>query len=208
MLIEPRWYVLEGLDGEEGVRRAVTWLAMSRMQVWRPFQTKRAPARRAGRSLDGKKRKDRAYPRFGRYFFIRCELTDSLFHEIRHAPNVRGFVCTKGTERPFPVPDEQIDWLRNPENLPERPPGWETVIHKGMRVTVAHEYPLWGGMTGLVTSIDKRGIVHVDLSNRYGSPVPIILEIGHVVEAAEQAKSPNASGITSTRPNARLVAGA
>lgn len=183
------WYCLEAIEGR--TTHAVLLLAVARMEVWRPFVTKRASDRRS-RSGKAIPRKDRSYPRFGRYFFVRCDLTDSLFHEIRHAPFIRGFLCASGSDRPHQIPDRQIDWLRDPANLPEMPAGWEASFRKGQRVKISSEYPLWGNMSGVISTIDSRGAVKIDLDNRFGPSFPIVIEIGHLVEAAELAKPPRA----------------
>jgi transcription antitermination factor NusG len=191
------WYCLEAIEGR--TTHAVLLLAVARMEVWRPFVTKRAPDRR-GRSKTPGPRKDRSYPRFGRYFFVRCDLTDSLFHEIRHAPFIRGFLCASGTDKPHMIPDAEIEWLRDPVNLRERPIGWEASFRKGQRVTICEDYPLWGGMSGIISAIDSRGAVKIDIDAKFGRAVPVVIEIGHVREAAALAKPPKAPNDNRSRP--------
>lgn len=185
------WYVIETYEGQTS--QVVLLLARSQFDVWRPFEIRRSADRRSQsgrkRTASGPAKPPRRYARFGRYFFIRCDLSDAIYHEIKHTAGVHTWLSGAGGYSPLPIADQVIEFLK--ENLPERPPhGWQELIYKGQRVTIIPDYPLFGGRKGLVKSIDKRGILKVDLENQFGSPIPIIIEVGHVVEGLAQAKPP------------------
>lgn len=195
-MAEFHWFTMEGIEGRTDIacqRLAMAMAGIDGFELWRPFDVKESASRRSRRNSDPRiaapPPKPRRIARFGRYFFVRLILTDSVFHELKNAPYVRGFVCAPGSREPYPVPEGQIQFLR--DNLPEKPPtGWEDQIYKGKRVTVA-EGP-FKGRSGLVKTFDKRGVLKVDLDNKFGSPVPIIIEVGHVLEAVGLMQSPKA----------------
>ena len=77
-----RWYVVEAMDG--AVNRAHVGLAVGGLNVWMPIDVKRMP-----RARNGQKRNDLKIPRFGRYFIVRCTMTDALQDAIKNTPGVR-----------------------------------------------------------------------------------------------------------------------
>lgn len=206
-----KWYVVEGIEGRTDIccqRLAMAMAGLDGFELYRPFDIKERASRRGQGGKGGAQKpppKPLRIARFGRYFFLRCILSDSFYHEIRNAPHVRGFVCQPGSKKPFPVPDAQISFIK--DNHAEKPvSGWELHFYRGRRVTVS-EGP-FKGMTGLVQTIDKRGVLKVDLENKSGSPIPLVIEVGHVLEALELKQSPNASNDVRTRTERVQPAGA
>jgi len=201
-----RWYIIEGRSYRD-VEAILLHLALSSAEVFWPVDYKERADRRSQAKRrkghipipTGPRRSATKTPRFGRYFFLRCAMTDSLYHVIADSRHVQTWVCFPATKDPYPVPDEQIAFLRNHE--PGKPKaGWEMGYYRGRRVTVAAGP--FEGMSGIVTALDKRGILRVDLDNKFGRPVPIIVEIGHVVENAELSKTPRS---TDEAPKARFA---
>jgi len=170
-----RWYVVEAKEG--ALDRARLNLAVAGLTIWAPIDVKR----QANRSRDGSPRRDIRTPRFGRYFFIQCEMTPSLCNAVDNAAGVAGLLRACGTDEPAAVPEAVMIWVRETR----APEARAAPFVVGDRVRVVD-----GPFTGheaRVTDLDKKGIVKVDIEI-FGRPTPIILEVGHV-EMVQPAKS-------------------
>lgn len=170
------WYVVE--THESGGDKAQLALAIAGASLWRPFDVRRDPTRGKG----GKPRRDIRTPRFGRYFFIHVDMSDTLLDAVRNTTGVADVLCAHGSGTPIAVPDEQIEWLKTHcddgkacENMP--------VIKDHVRVK---EGP-FAGFEGPVMAVDKRGVLKVDIL-LFGRLSPIIVESGHV-DIVKLAKS-------------------
>lgn len=119
---------------------------------------------------------------------------------------VRGWLRSAGSYEPIPVPERVMSYLRG-EIAPKPSQGWEGAFQIGQRVTIVPEFPLWGNRSGIVTSIDRRGQLRVDLENQYGRPIPFVIEVGHTIEGLAQAKPP-ASIVSPSARQELLAAGA
>lgn len=177
--IDPRWYVVEAFEGRAGqacLHLSAAWAGMAPhgFEVWRPFIIRR-PAARSNTAIPRRKLPERREARFGRYFFVRCVLTDSVHHEVAHCPGVLGWLRLRGTDRPCAVPDEQIALLRGA--IPPKPRGWEEDFTPQARVLVIAGH--YQGLEGVIDTVDRRGLVTVTLSP-YGRPTRTIFEVGHV----------------------------
>ena len=162
------WYVIEAQ--EAGGDKAQLSLAVAGLNIWRPFDVKRDPMR----GKDGRPRRDIRTPRFGRYFFVRCAMTDALQDAIRHTTGVAEILCSCGTDDPYPIPEGQIEWLKaNPvHDAPANPlPAVKDRVRVKEGPFASHE--------GFVRAVDKRGVIRVELE-LFGRLVPIVIEAGHV----------------------------
>ena len=186
------WYIIESTEG--GAGKAHLAFATAGIEVWRPFDVRRDPARGRG----GKPRRDIRTARFGRYFFIRCGLNDCLLAAIRATTGVSSILCACGTDNPAPVQDAVIDWLRASEAHERNAPD-DAMPVKGDGVRVK-EGP-FQGHEGRVIKVDKRGIVEVELEI-FGRSTPSIFEVEHV-EIVKPAKS---RAISAKKPNTNRAA--
>lgn len=163
-----RWFVVETTEG--GGDKAQLALAFAGVPLWRPFDVKRD----CSQGRKGKPRKDIKTPRFGRYFFIRCAMSDELRDAILNARGVATILCGCGTDNPAPVADDVIAWLRSPaatvDSVKDAPKRRDTV-----KVV---EGP-FAGMSGKVVNVDKKGVLHVEL-DVFGRLTPSIFQAGHV----------------------------
>jgi len=173
--VDPRqWYVVEAT--ETGGSKAQGALAFIGLTIWRPFDVIRA--RKADKR--GKPRKDISVPRFGRYFFIRCVMTDDLQEAIRHITGVQEILCACGTDSPAVVPDAQIAFLRSNPSAPK--PDAIPGVKDRVRVNAGP----FEAVEGVVRSVDKRGVLKVELE-LFGRQTPVVLEASQVT-VTKQAK--------------------
>ena len=175
-MTERLWYVVETKEG--GGDRAQLALAVAGLELWRPFDVRRDPAR--GKS--GKPRADIRWPRFGRYFFFRAEMSDFLREAIVRAPGVAGILCESGADRPAVVPDAQIAWLKANKDH-EIPVDNLPVKGDGIRIKCGP----FASLEGRVKEVDKRGVIRAEIAT-LGRAVPVIVESAHV-EIVQSAKS-------------------
>lgn len=190
--VEPSWYVVEGREGK--AQDARLRLATAGMNVWMPMLLKRQPDRRLRKSEPGRRRLDVYVPRFGRYFFVRCILTDSLRHAINDTPSIAGMLCGPGNEAPIAVPDAYIEWLKqSPDKILRRPD--ERIFERGDVVKVTSGP--FAGFESKVESIDKSCTLHL-LIEVFGRRTPIVLDAGQV-ELVLQAKPRATSGPLSSK---------
>lgn len=201
------WFIVETVEGRTS--DVVLTLARAGFTAWRPFYELRSADRRstASRKTVAKAaHPPRRVPRFGRYFFLRCDLSPSIVHEVRHMAGVRDWLRSAGSYDPIPVPERVMAYLRG-EISPKPANDWQDAIRVGQRVTIALEFPLWGGRSGIVRAIDRRGQLRVDI-DQFGSPIPFVIEVGHIVEGLALAKPPASTVSQSARPVIELAAGA
>ena len=182
----PRWYVVEAFD--HSVSQARLNLAVAGLHVWAPVDVRRQP----NRSRSGAPRRDLRIPRFGRYLFVRCKLTDALRNAIDNTPAVAGLLVAARDERPTPIPDHVIEWLREPPQL-ECEASQPYVVGDTVRVT---DGP-FATFEAKVEDIDKRGAIRVAV-DIFGRSTPIVIEVGHV-EMVLPAKSRAIVGVKSHR---------
>lgn len=180
-----RWFVVEAF--EHSVAQARLNLAVAGLHVWAPVDVKRP----ANRSRSGIPRRDIRTPRFGRYLFVRCKLTDALRNAIDNTPAVAGLLVASKGEAPTPIPDHVIAWLLEPPQAQETPFGY--VVGDTVRII---DGP-FAGHGAKVEDVDKRGAVRVSVEI-FGRPTPLVLEVGHV-EMALPAKSRAIVGVKSHR---------
>lgn len=179
------WYVVEAWEGKDAdayLRLAAAFVMVPGFKVWRPFDPKRVAKRHGG---DQKKAKDyevSKIPRFGRYMFVHCVLTDSLRHAIANTPSVRGFLCASLTDRPPTVSAEEIQYYHD-----YIPPKIENPEFKtGAKVQINDGHP-FAGLIGRILDVDKKGILKVDVKGTSGAVVRIIIEPGAVSFVSAQA---------------------
>lgn len=182
----PRWYVVEAFD--HSVSQARLNLAVAGLHVWAPVDVRRPP----NRSRSGAPRRDLRIPRFGRYLFVRCNLTDALRNAIDNTPAVAGLLVAARDERPTPIPDHVIEWLREPPQV-ECEASQPYVVGDTVRIT---DGP-FATFEAKVEDVDKRGAIRVAVE-MYGRSTPIVIEVGHV-EMALPAKSRAIVGVKSHR---------
>ena len=115
---DEHWYVLEAKPGL--VEQAYMRLAVTGLHVKMFLIAKRAPNRRGNKGdpkvKSREKRSDTYMPRFGRYFFVRCRLNDSIWAGIHMTPGVRGILRSSKEDLPVPIPDEIIEDLESRGN--------------------------------------------------------------------------------------------
>ena len=206
MATEKRWYVIEAFQGEDESAYLKLAAAFSEtdVRVWRPIDVDRPPTRRARKSTEPTKpRRDRRRARFGRFLFLNAILTDSLYHAVKNAHHVRKFLTYAGSGEPAPQPDELIEFYR--EEIP-KPSPLPQGMAKGAIVRIQHGPFI--GFNGLVSAVDERGSVEVEVSI-FGRPTPIVIEVGHVsVEVPVLAKPPDRrafiKGAKKLAPSAKL----
>lgn len=183
---QPRWYVVEAY--EHSVSQARLNLAVAGLHVWAPVDVKRP----ANRSRSSTQRRDIRTPRFGRYLFVRCKLTDALLNAIDNTPAVVGMLVAAKGEAPQPIPDHVIAWLREPPVTTSEREG-EYVVGDKVRII---DGP-FASFEAKVEDVDKRGAIRVAVEI-FGRPTPIVIEAGHV-EMALPAKSRAIVGVKSQR---------
>jgi transcription antitermination factor NusG len=179
--MQKRWYVVEAFEGKDC--DVCLRLACAKFHVWRPVDevrpTVRARSPRSGRLT----RPIRKVARFGRYVFLRVEMSESVQWAIGQTPGVRGFVCGAGEDAPAAIADELIAFLKE-HRLDRRTSKFE--FSRGDIVRMS-DGP-FEGLRGVVEDIDKRGVLRVELE-LFGRSTPIIIEVGHV-ELVEQGRRP------------------
>lgn len=173
---EQSWYVVETSDG--GGNKAHLALAVAGLKCWRPVDVKQSASRKPG-----KVRRYSRRPRFGRYFFIRCAMSDELLAAIRQMTGVADVLCSRVTFRPIPIADEHIAWLKDAKNF--APPSDLPPLKSRVRIK---EGP-FENFEAIVRAVDKSGTVRVEVEI-FGRPVPLILQAGHVVVIGPQSAPP------------------
>jgi transcriptional antiterminator NusG len=175
------WHVIECFEGKD--REVYGRLAALGFEVWRPVLKVRSAARWDGKPLEANKRKSRYVPIFGRYLFIRIEMTDSVFGAIKEQPGVDAWLCFAGSNEPAIVPDELIAHYRQLKI--ERVVA--TTIYKNGDSVRALQGP-FTNLQGIVKRVDTKGVVCVEIGI-FGRPTPIIFPVGHV-ELVEHGRRP------------------
>lgn len=173
-----RWYVLEAM-GESKVSEAYLRLAVAGLKVWMPTVQRRDPRRGRG----GEPRRDKPIPRFGRFLLVHVTLTDEIYHAIESTPCVRGFLRSSKVDRPSPVPDSQVDWLREWSESNPKKGEPEFIVSDLVKIV---EGP-FTGLIGPVKSIDNRGCLIVEIE-LFSQPTPSLIPAQHV-EMERPAKS-------------------
>lgn len=176
-----RWFVIEAHATDGSPQRAHRELAAAGFDVWMPFDLKRHPDRRAGSAKPRPPRADIRSPRFGRYFFLRCHMTDSILEAVVGTASVSDILRYGGTHEPAIIPDEYIAYLRHAKIDPVRDADFVAGDIVRMK-----EGP-FRGFDGKVLGLDKHGILKVEVS-LFGRPSVIPVEAGHV-EIVKPAKS-------------------
>jgi transcription antitermination factor NusG len=184
MTLQPSWYVVEGREGK--AQDARLRLAAAGMHVWMPMLRKRSPERRLKRGESNKRRPDVYIPRFGRYFFVRCILSDSLRHAINDTASVAGLLCAPGQEVPVAIPEEYIAWLGKPEQMSLR--AATTTLERGNVVRVV-DGP-FAGLTSRIEAVDKSTALHL-LFDLFGRLTPVILDASQVELAVAGQATPH-----------------
>jgi transcription antitermination factor NusG len=183
---EKRWYVVEAFHGEDELAylRLAAVFVNTDLTVWRPVDVERCPDRRARSS--GKPRRDRRRPRFGRFIFLRANLSDSLYHAVKNATHVRGFLTYAGSFEPASLPDKLVEFYR--QEIPRR-----MKLPDGLAIgaTVRINDGPFIGLRGPVEALVDTGVVTVSVQ-LFGRLTPLPIEVGHVsVEVTELAKPPS-----------------
>ena len=167
-LYSAAWFVIEAT--ENGGDKAQLALAVAGLTIWRPFDVRRDPTR--GRN--GKPRRDIRTARFGRYFFIRCAMTDDLAAAVRTTTGVAEILGVKASGTPLPVSDDQIDWLKT-----HRPEDKTAEYLPRLKDRIRIKEGPFAGFEGVVTAVDRKGVLKVEVEI-FGRPSSIIVESGHV----------------------------
>lgn len=195
------WFIVEAYEKE--IESAYLRLARAEYEVWAPIDRVRRPDRREKAkaqigAFKNRRRRDARSFRFGRYFFVKCRLTPSVWHAITNTTSVLGIVSK------IPVPEEQIQFQR--ENLPSFRKT-EVVFSKKDHVVIK-DGP-FATFPGIVTDVDNRGILRVDVSI-FGRSTPIVIEVGHVsmVVQAKSLTKKTFQGTGAQNPKARSSAAA
>jgi transcription antitermination factor NusG len=179
------WYVVESWEGKDAdayLRLAAALSMVPGFKVWRPFDPKRASKRHGGdrnKSFDFEVSK---IPRFGRYMFVHCVLTDSLRHAIANTPSVRGFLCASLMDRPPTVSEKEIQYYQD-----YTPPKVENMEFKTGAIVRINEGHPFAELSGRILDVDKKGILKVDVKGTSGAVVRIIIEPGSVSLVSAQA---------------------
>ena len=179
------WYVVEAWEGKDSdayLRLAAAFVAVPGFKVWRPFDVKRAAKRDGGMKDKATGEKFSKIPRFGRYMFVNCVLTDSLRHAIAHTPSVKGFLCASLFDQPPVVSEAEIQYYH--DYIPPKVVNPE--LKKGVMIQINEGHP-FAGLQGVIIDVDKRGILKVDVKGSSGSVVRSIIEPGAVSFVSAQA---------------------
>lgn len=182
------WYVVEA-QGEGKVFDVNLRLAFARQEhqiaVWMPTYIKRQP----NRHRSSEQRQDKPHPYFGRFIFVKFAMTDARLAAIRALPGVRDFLRPSKADAPSPVPDQQVEFLRETLKMIGLPNQKAAALGLavGDRVKVA-EGP-FASFVGRVTRIDNRGIIAVEI-DIFGRPTPILISAGHaIIEQLAKSRS-------------------
>lgn len=170
------WYVVESDVGK--VFQAQLSLAVSGLKIWLPVIIKRP----AHRGKNGKPVRDIRIPRFGRYFFVHCEMTDSTWSAIKNARYVWRVITAGSRGRPSVVDPRAVEWLM--ADVPvEIDTSQGPAYNKGDMVRLV-EGP-FEGQIGPVQGVDNRGSVCITL-DIFGGSTPLVVE-SHRVELVTKA---------------------
>lgn len=182
------WYVIEAFEGRD--EDVALRLCAAGFKAWRPIDEVRTSVRdRATRSRRPQRRVVKR-ARFGRYLFLRADLSDFVMAAVRGVRGVRDFVLAAGSESPAVVQDELIEFYRSFRPDRDRNKANAAIIKKADVVKIlAGPFEGWEGR---VEDIDKRGVARV-LTNIFGRPTPLIIEVGHVELSGAGRRPPTTS---------------
>jgi transcription antitermination factor NusG len=166
------WYVIECREGKDAHVRLK--LAAAGFDVWRPVREIAVTRRWKGVRKAKRQMEKRYVSRFGRYLFLRVEMSDSVRAAILEVNGVHQWLCMAGANSPASVPPELIEFY---EANVAQPIDCGHAYKNGDRVSILAEP--FAGFVGMIVSIDRRGIIAVEISV-FGRPTPLILEVGHV----------------------------
>jgi len=200
-MIEPKdfapglaWYVVEA--NERQVDTAYLRLALAEAEAWAPIDRVRPADRRGKRA-----KKPNTPPvyraktyRFGRFFFVRVEMTASVWQAIEAQAGVRRVLSA------CPIPDEMIAFHR--ENAPAKRAELPPEFKKNAIVRI--KAGPFSGFQGVIEDLDSRGVLVVGVEI-FGRTTPVCFEVAHV-ELVELARSPTRK--TFLNPADKVRAGA
>lgn len=179
-----RWFVVEAVQGRDF--DACLRLARARFDVWRPVDRVRSWNRR-GALASNAMRLERKIPRFGRYLFLHCELSDAVVNAVEQLDDVRGFLRPTRDSSPSVVPDAQICFWR--EHKPTRPKNMPKIrIGQVFDVTEGTFAGHFGAVSD-VRDLDRFGIVRLEM-NFMGRLTSIPFEVGHIAERVMGQRPP------------------
>ncbi|MBV1706516.1 MAG: transcription termination/antitermination protein NusG [Hyphomicrobiales bacterium] len=113
---------------------------------------------------------------FPGYVLVRCDLTDDVYHLIKNAPKVTGFLGTD--KKPMPIPDFEADRIKG--HVKERVDHPTQAIHFEVGETVRVADGPFASFNGVVEEVDEsRSRVKVAVSI-FGRATPVDLEYGQV----------------------------
>ena len=183
-----RWYVIEAYEGRDF--DVCLALARAGFEVWRPVVLKRITAR-ASESGKIVSRRTIKTARFGRYLFLRCEMSLAICSAIESGAGVRGILRGGGEEMPTPVAEQDMRYLR------QYAAAGETAFFADIEVIeiargdkVALKDGPFAGHLALVKAVDKMGVAHLEVE-LFGRPTPMICEVGRVALREQGRRPPN-----------------
>src|SRR5487761_2128213 len=113
---------------------------------------------------------------FPGYVLVRCDLTDDVYHLIKNAPKVTGFLGSD--KKPMPIPDIEAERIKG--HVKERVEHPTQAIHFEVGETVRVADGPFASFNGVVEEVDEgRSRVKVAVSI-FGRPTPVELEFGQV----------------------------
>ncbi|WP_424360238.1 transcription termination/antitermination protein NusG [Methylocystis parvus] len=186
--IEPAWYVVEAIEGEEftlalTLAAALAAGALGDAKVLHLVDTMTATRRlRVGSMASRREKVIRKISRFGPLLFVRSLMTPELVEALSHMPKARGVLCAKDSARPIVVADAMIEFYRG--NVPLGAMIEPTKISVGDVVRVV-EGPA-AGQLGEVWRVDSGRALRLD-THKFGGSAPLVIEAGHV-ELVEQCR--------------------
>lgn len=188
------WYVIECYDGKD--KEAYARLAVLGYEVWRPTIVVRSMRRWVGKPALNGARITVSAPIFGRYLFVRVEMSDSVRSSVKEQRGVRSWLCLAGSNDPAIIPDELIEHYRQ---FPHKRVDMKVGLDVGDTVRVLHGP--FTDFVGKIARVDSRGVVCAELSI-FGRPTPAIFPVGHVA-LVEHGRRPPIERHVKQRPRKR-----
>jgi transcription antitermination factor NusG len=188
------WHVIECYEGKD--KEAYGRLAALGFNVWRPTIVVRSTRRWVGKPALNGARITVYAPLFGRYLFLRVEMSDSVRSAVKEQRGVRSWLCYAGSNDPAVVPNELIEHYRQ---FPHERVDMKVAMAIGDTVRALHGP--FAGHEGKISRVDLRGVVCAELCI-FGRPTPVIFPVGHVA-LVEQGRRPPIERHVQQRPRKR-----
>jgi len=171
-----RWYIVKAISGKEHqVMQAIADYAKLK-KVEDKFGSMTVPVEEVVEMKGGKKRRsERKF--FPGYVLVEMEMSEEMWHMIRHVPGVLGFVG--GTnDKPTPLTEKEVNSIlqRVQEGVSKPKPKTLFAVGEVVRI-IAGPFADFDGVVEDINYEKSRLRVSVSI---FGRPTPVELEFGQV----------------------------